>query len=78
MLLYLHPLIIFILHKIIYIFANDEQTILRRLSFIFALFDLFEKYANQILSIRIYITNFLALRHRIFNVEPIVYVNLIL
>ena len=28
------------------IFTNDEHTILRRLSFIFALFDLFEKYVN--------------------------------
>ena len=28
------------------IFTNDEQTFLRRLSFIFALFNLFEKYVN--------------------------------
>ena len=28
------------------IFTNDEHTILRGLSFIFALFDLFEKYVN--------------------------------
>ena len=27
-------------------FTNDEHTILRRLSFIFALFDLFEKHVN--------------------------------
>ena len=28
------------------IFTNDKHTILRRLSFIFVLFDLFEKYIN--------------------------------
>ena len=28
------------------IFTNDEHTILRRLSFIFSLFDLFEKYVH--------------------------------
>ena len=28
------------------IFTNDEHTILTGLSFIFALFDLFEKYVN--------------------------------
>ena len=35
------------------IFTNDEHKMLSRLSFIFALFDLFEKYANEILSTRI-------------------------
>ena len=28
------------------IFTNDEHTIMKRLSFIFALFDLLEKYVN--------------------------------
>ena len=34
------------------IFTNDEHTILRRLSFIFALFDLFERHVNKTMSIR--------------------------
>ena len=34
-------------------FTNDEHQILSRLSFIFALFDLFERYVNLIMSTRI-------------------------
>ena len=48
------------------------------LSFSYALFDLYEKYVNEGMSIRILITNFHVLRHRIFNVDQIMYVNSVL
>ena len=48
------------------IFTNDEHTILRRLSFIFALFESF------------LIANFHVLRDCMFKVGPIMYVNFVL
>ena len=38
------------------------------LSFIFALFDLYEKLVNQVMSIRILITNFHVLRFDIYDI----------
>ena len=50
------------------IFTNDEPTIFRRLSFIFDLFDIFEKYVlnNEYKNLN---HKFLVLRHRIFKVD---------
>ena len=43
----------------------------------FALFDPFEKFVNEFMSILILITNLHVLRHNIFKVDPIMYVNFI-
>ena len=48
------------------------------LSFIFALFDLYEKEVNKGMSIKILITNFHVLYHDVIKVDIIVYVNLVL
>ena len=48
------------------------------LSFIFELFDLYEKYVSKGMSIRILISNFHVLCHRIIKVGPVMYVNFVL